>query len=239
MTGALVLLALWCTAVMFYPAYIIPAPWDVLSGISAYLSQDFLHHLGITLYRTMAGFSFALFFGTLLGLAAALKKWEGLVNALMLALQVMPGTILGVIFLLMFGLGSATPIFLVAFLTLPTLVINTMNGMSKTNVSLKQYLTSINSRPVGFLKYVYLPALIPVLQSNLSIGMGLAVKVVVLGEFIASQDGLGYLLNHARIVFNMKEVFFYLIILLIATLAFQAVQSLFFTVFFQKYTYAE
>jgi ABC-type nitrate/sulfonate/bicarbonate transport system permease component len=38
--------------------------------------------------------------------------------------------------------------------------------------------------------------------------MSMAVKVVVLGEFIGSQDGLGYLLNHARIVFDMKEVFF-------------------------------
>ena len=88
-------------------------------------------------------------------------------------------------------------------------------------------------------KLVYLPALIPVLQSNLSLGMSLAVKVVVLGEFIGAQDGLGYLLNRARITLNMQEVFLYMVILLVFTLVFQAAQSLIFSLFLEKYFYPE
>jgi len=146
--------------------------------------------------------------------------------------------ILGVIFLLMFGLGSTTPILLVAFLTLPTMTINTINGLSRKDQAQEEYLCTIHSRRAGYLKYVYLPALMPVLESNLTLGMSMAVKVVVLGEFIGTQDGLGYLLNNARITFDMKAVFFYLVVLLVFTLVYDALQSAIFTVFFKKYFYA-
>jgi ABC-type nitrate/sulfonate/bicarbonate transport system permease component len=63
--------------------------------------------------------------------------------------------------------------------------------------------------------------------------------VVVLGEFIGAQNGLGYLLNRARITFDMQEVFFYLLVLLSFTLVFQAAQSAFFSLFLQKYFYPE
>jgi len=69
--------------------------------------------------------------------------------------------------------------------------------------------------------------------------MGLGLKVVVLGEFIGSQDGLGYLLNVAKIYFQMDKVFFYLIILLLFMVIFELVVNLFFILFFQKYLLSE
>lgn len=237
--GFILIMLLWGTASLFYPAYIIPSPWDVLSNVNTCLSQDFMLHLNITLYRIFAGFAISLTAGTFFGVLANLKGWTAPMNSLMLALQVLPGMVLGVIFLLMFGLGSATPILLIAALTLPTLALNTMNGLSKKNTALEEYLTSLQSRRSVTLTHIILPALVPVLQSNLSLGMGLAAKVVVMGEFIGAQDGLGYLLNVARITFDMKEVFFYLMVLLLFTLAFQALQSLFFSLFLKKYFYAE
>jgi NitT/TauT family transport system permease protein len=157
----------------------------------------------------------------------------------MMALQVLPGTILGVIFLLLFGTGDSAPILLAVFLTLPTLVISTINGLSKRNLKLQQYLVSIRSGGFGMFRYIYLPALVPVLRSNLSLGMGMAVKVVIMGEFIGAQNGLGFLLNNARIVFNMKEVIFYLLVLLAFTLVFQVLETLAFFSFFRKYDYPE
>lgn len=237
--GALLLLAVWWAVTLVYPAYIIPSPWSVLTDVSQYLPSDFLYHAGITLYRTLAGFGLAMILGTLTGVLAVVKNWTRPVNSVMLALQVLPGTILGVIFLLMFGLGSTAPILLVAFLTLPTLAINTVHGLSKKSQKLEQYLCTLQAGKNEMFHYVFLPALVPTLQGNLSLGMGLAVKVVVMGEFIGAQDGLGYLLNNARILLNMKEVFFYLLFLLLGTLLFQAVQSLVFSRFFQKYYYPE
>jgi len=237
--GVLVILAVWGGVSSFYPPYIIPSPIETISGISGYLPADLSGHLMITLYRTLMGFLIAFIFGTSGGILAALVRADKPVNSLMVALQVVPGTILGVIFLLMFGIGSATPILLVAFLTLPTLAINTINGLAKRNTASENYLRSIHASKWQIVRFSILPALVPVLQSNLSLGISMAVKVVVLGEFIGSQDGLGYLLNHARLIFNMKEVFFYLLILMAFSLVFQAVQSLFFSISLKKFAYPE
>ena len=235
--GLLLLLAAWWALTLFYPAYILPSPWEVLTGVSSYLPADFWLHAGHTLFRVLSAFALALGGGTLLGIGAYAKNWVPPVNSLMTALQVLPGTILGVIFLLLFGTGSSAPILLAVFLTLPTLVINTINGLNQRDVKLQQYLQSIQCPPAGIVRYSYLPALVPVLQSNLSLGIGMCVKVVIMGEFIGSQNGLGFLLNNARIFFNMKEVFFYLLILLIFTLVFQFAQALLFDWFFRKYSY--
>jgi NitT/TauT family transport system permease protein len=231
--------AAWSTAALFYPPYIIPAPWEVLNLLSAGLPENFGAHLLVTLWRTGTGFGLALLGGTLFGLWTYSRQWTAQANALLIALQVLPGTVLGVILLLVVGIGSTAPILLIAALTLPTVAINTLNGLSKKNLALEQYLQSIGSRRSMVLRSIYLPALVPVLQSNLSLGFSLAVKVVVLGEFIGAQNGLGYLLNRARITFDMQEVFFYLMVLLTFTLVFQAAQSLFFSLFLQKYFYPE
>jgi len=238
-SGALVLLVVWWISTWFYPAYILPSPWAVLTGVSSYLPIDFWHHLEVTLFRIVIAFGLSLGSGTLLGLWAYAKNWVKTMNSLMLTLQVLPGTILGVILLLLFGTGDLAPILLAMLLTLPTLAINTIHGLSKRNLKLQQYLVSIRSERFAMFRYGYLPALVPVFQSNLSLGMGMVVKVVIMGEFIGAQDGLGYLINNARIVFDMKEVIFYLLLLLLFTLVFQAVQNLLFYRLFQKYDYPE
>lgn len=237
--GILVILAVWGGVSLLYPPYIIPSPADVIAGISDYLPIDLAHHLVVTLGRIITGFLIAFVIGTAGGIVTVLVRADKPVNSLMVALQVVPGTILGVIFLLMFGIGNATPILLVAFLTLPTLAINTVNGLSKRKSTTEGYLRSIHATNWQLIRYSYLPALVPVLQSNLSLGMSMAVKVVVLGEFIGSQDGIGYLLNNARILFNMREVFFYLLVLMAFSLGFQALHTLVFTVSLKKYAYPE
>jgi NitT/TauT family transport system permease protein len=235
--GTGIIFLIWSLSAMAYPAYVIPSPMEVLAGVTS-LPQGFEHHLWITLYRVLAGFTLSLAVGTSLGTLAFAQKWGGQLNALMLALQVLPGTVLGVVFLLVCGLGSAVPILLIIFMVLPTLAINTYNGLYTKNRQLEEYLFTLKGKRSFLISTVYLPALVPILQSNLSLGVSMAVKVVVLGEFIGAQDGIGYLLNNARIFLDMKAVFFYLLILLIFTLIFQTLQSFVFSKFFRKYFYA-
>lgn len=235
--GVGLILILWSAAAMFFPAYIIPSPGAVLAEAGTRLPPDLPRHLGVTLLRVFTGFSLSLAVGTLLGTLAVFLRWGGQLNALMSALQVLPSMVLGVIFLLVFGIGSAAPILLITFLVLPTLAVNTYNGLQKRSLPLEEYLRTLKSKQSVLFSAVYLPALVPVLQSNLSLGLGLAVKVVVMGEFIGAQDGLGFLLNNARLFLNMTEVFFYLLLLLLATLVFQALQSLCFALFLRKYYY--
>ena len=218
----LAFMGVWSIAAVFYPIYMIPSPVAVAAGFPSYLPVNFLHHIAMTGVRVGAGFGISFILSALIGILVFNKSWSASVNAFMSALNVLPGMVLGVIFLLVFGIGSATPIALITLLTLPTLTINTINGLAKRNTCLEEYLTTIGAAKNDFIKFLYLPAIVPTLMSNLSIGMGLSIKVVLMGEFIGAQDGLGYLLNAARLTFNMKEVFFYLVVMLLFTLLFQA-----------------
>ncbi|MDY0091957.1 MAG: ABC transporter permease subunit [Candidatus Vecturithrix sp.] len=232
-------LVLWGVSSVFFPPYIVPSPLQVLLEFGTYWHTEFLQHLGMTLYRVLMGFLLSFGLGTALGiLASGLHKRPHL-NTLMVLFQVLPGAVLGVIFLLMFGIGSCVPIALVTFLTLPTIAINTSNGLSKKNVLLEHYLHSIGGTTKHLVKNIYLPLLIPTLQSNLTLGFGLSLKVVILGEFIGSQDGIGYLLNVSKVYFKMDEVFFYLFVILAMMVCFQIGQNIVFTSFLGKYFYPE
>ncbi len=233
--GLGLIMAGWMIASIFVPAYIVPSPFDIWANLGELIPDQFFHHLTVTLYRVLIGFCLAWIIGTFLGWLAFLRGWGGQLNSAMTALQILPGVILGVIFLLVCGIGHTAPILLVAILVLPTLAVNTYNGLFSRDIRQEEYLRSQHVSKWMVYRLVYFPALIPNLQSNINLGVSLAIKVVVLGEFIGSQDGLGFLLNTARIHLDMKAVFFYLLVLLVFSLIIQALRSVFFSVYFRKY----
>ena len=63
--------------------------------------------------------------------------------------------------------------------------------------------------------------------------------MVILGEFIGAQEGIGYLLNVAAIHFDMKTVLFYLAVILLLSALFEIAQNFMFAVFLKKYFYPE
>ncbi len=237
--GLAVLVGVWFILALFFPSYILPSPGAVLRAAPAFLNGVFPSHLGSTMYRVAVGFALAFGAGSVLGILAFTLHVTEHLNSVMVALQVIPGTILGIILLLVLGIGSWVPIALVALLTLPTVTINTANALARRNVALEGYLLSAGGRRRHLVKYLYVPALIPTFQSNLSLGFGLSLKVVVLGEFIGAQNGIGYLLNVAAIHFDMKAVLFYLSVVLLVTALFEIAQSFVFAVFLEKYFYPE
>jgi NitT/TauT family transport system permease protein len=238
-TGLLLFIAAWFVLALFFPPYIIPSPVTVLGDVRSYLHPGFSQHLALTLGRVLAGFVCAVLLGSGIGILAYIARVTQHLNSLMLGLEVIPGTILGIILLLALGLGSGVPVALAVLLAMPAVAINTANALAKTNLALEQYLVSAGGSRRDRIKYLYLPALVPTMQSNLSIAFGLSFKLVILGEFIGAQDGIGYLLNVARIYFNMKEVFFYLSVVLLVAALYQAVQGSLFALCLNKYFYPE
>lgn len=232
-------LAVWSLGALFVPAYVIPSPLAVIRTAADYCTAEFRHHFFITLFRVGIGFLGAFALGSVLGIFIALVKKADAITTFLILFQVIPGTILGVIFLLVFGIGNWVPILLVGVLILPVISINTANSLLKRNLLLEQYLRSIGSKRSHLLQHSYLPVLVTTLQSNLTVGFGLSLKVVILGEFIGAQDGIGYLLNLSRIYFKMNQVFFYLLVILLIMGCFNLLQNLLFTVLLKHYFYAD
>jgi len=237
--GLAILIGVWFILALSFPDYILPSPGVVLRATPSLLNDALLHNLGVTTLRAAVGFGLAFVGGSALGILAFTLHLTEHMNSFMVALQVIPGAILGVILLLMLGIGSWVPIALVALLTLPTITINTANALARRNIALEHYLLSAGGTRRHLVRHLYVPALIPTFQSNLSLGFGLALKVVILGEFIGAQDGVGYLLNVAAIHFDMKAVLFFLGVVLLVSALFEITQSFGFAMFLEKYFYPE
>lgn len=235
----IIFLLIWWILSLIYPSYIIPSPGYVLKNSLNYLKDGFFKHFLLSIYRTFAGFFISLVIGTILSLITHSWKMQNTISIFLALFQVIPGTILGIIFLLLSGIGSQTPIALVASLTISTVFINATNVLLKGNKNMEAVVKVFNGKRKDIIKYVLFPSLVPITRSNLTLGMGLGLKVVVLGEFIGSQDGLGYLLNVARIYFQMDRVFFYLITFLLFMVIYEFLVNLVFMIFFNKYLYSE
>ncbi|MBN2546885.1 MAG: ABC transporter permease subunit [Spirochaetes bacterium] len=230
---------IWFILSLFFEDYLIPSPLLIFKNLKSHINSTFIQNLRITFSRLILGFFSSYLLGTAVGILTYKLKIKTTFNTFLILLEVIPGVILGVIFLLLFGIGNLVPFFMVFFLTLPLIAINTSNSLYKTNKLMEEVVVSFNGNSVDILNYIYLPGLIPTLISNLTLGFSLALKVVILGEFIGSQEGIGYLLNVSRIYFNMNEIFFYLTIMIIIMLGFQILIDFFKDLLLKKFFYKE
>jgi|YNPMSStandDraft_1061717.scaffolds.fasta_scaffold00027_17 NitT/TauT family transport system permease protein len=231
----LIFIFIWYILSLFFKDYIIPSPKIIFLNFKQYFNNNFSINLLVTIKRTLIGFSFSVLIGIFLGIFSYIFKINEVTQTTLLIFQVIPGTILGIIFLLIFGIGDKAPIALIIIMTTPTIAINTTNSLFKRNTPLENLIKTYTQKKYYLIKDAFLPSLIPTLSANLSLGFGLSFKVVILGEFIATQNGLGYLLNVARIYFNMKEVFFYLLIFVLIIFFMQIILNLIFFTLLKKY----
>lgn len=232
-------LALWSVLSGFFEPYIVPSPLTVVKDIGTLCDTVFMENIGISAGRVLTGFCVSFALGTVIGILSVTLKISTPVETILVLFQVTPGLILGVIFLLIFGVGSMAPICLIITLTTPLIAINTSNALLKKNPLLHGVIRSFNGGFRHLLLDLYLPALIPTMKTNITMGLVMSLKILLLGEFIASENGIGYLLNLSKMYFNMEAVFFYLFVILLLLVGFQIIVNCLFVLFFKKYLYPD
>lgn len=239
LTGFGLLILIWAVLSLFFPVYIIPSPIEVLKASPQFIKPIFASAIGTTLLRILIGFGLSMLFGNALAILFSGTRLANQLSALVQAFQVIPAITIGVILVIVFGVGSKPPILLITLMTLPLIFMNTLQALKFPDQRLVEYLDSINADKKLRFSVMMKPQIISVTRNNLILGFSLASKIAVTGEFIGSQDGLGYLLNKARLVFAMKEVFFYILFFIILTLVFQGIVELIYASSLRKYTYGD
>ena len=218
----------------------IPSPYSVFVDSHNYFSISYLReHVFVTIGRTLIGFSGAFVLGIIAGLLSVILHIDRYVNTVMIFFHIVPGLILGIVLLSIFGLGSPVPILMILFLVTPLVSIQTANAVIKRDRLIEEMIRVSGGRLIHLLFDSYLPALATSIKSNYTIGFGLALKVVILGEFIGSSSGIGYRLNVAYIFMNMQEVFFHFSLILMIMLVFQILFSALYSQFFTRLLYNE
>jgi NitT/TauT family transport system permease protein len=210
------------TAANGKPFYLLPqfffsTPLEVIERvIKMFVSGEVYRHLAITLIEAMLAFAIGGISGVMIGfwfarkplVAAVFDPYVKMMNAL-------PRVVLAPIFALWFGLGIWSKVWLGVTLVFFIVFFNVYQGVREVSpvVLANARMLGMNERQL--LRHVYWPAALSWVFSSLHTSVGFAVVGAVVGEYLGSSAGLGYLIHQAEGVFDVTGVFAGMLILMI------------------------
>lgn len=208
---ALSSLVLWESLVRLtdLPAFILPGPALVARRlVQALLDGTLLRHSFYTLLEVVLGLLAGAVLATLLGyLLAKSITLERLVSPYLVATQAIPTVAIAPLLVLWFGPGMFSKVLISALIVFFPVLVNTVVGLRAVPSDLRDLMRSLEATPAQTLRYLELPAAMPVLLGGLRIGATLSVIGAVVGEFVGADRGLGFLINVARGQYDTALVF--------------------------------
>lgn len=178
-----------------------------------------VRHLVVTLEETLLGFAL----GTVLGVAVgfAFAQWETLArifDPLMVALNAMPRVVLAPLFILWFGLGLLSKVVMVISLVFFVVFFSTYTGIREVDRDLVHNARILGATPRHLVRHVLLPSALTWIFASLRTSVGFALIGAVVGEYLGSHEGMGYVISYAESMFNATGVLAGLIVLMAAVI---------------------
>ena len=204
--GTILLLLLWeglSRAGLIDPFYF-PAPSVIgLALYEVFADGSIWEHLTATLSAALIGLVFGLLLGAVLGFAAALiRPLADLLEPIMILLNAIPRVILAPLFIIWFGIGLGSKIAVSLILVAVLIFFAVYSGIREVDIRLVERIRTLGGGRGTLLREVYIPSVTSWILGNLKVAVGFAFTGAVVGEFVASSRGLGYLLSFAQSTYN-------------------------------------
>ena len=172
-----------------------------------FVAADIYGHLWITLLETLLAFGIGTVFGLAMGLWLALSPMAAAIfDPYIKALNSMPRVILAPIFAVWFGLGVASKVALGVTLVFFIVFFNVYQGVKEVSPVVLASARMLGASRRQLLRHVYLPSATSWVFSSLHTSVGLAFVGAVVGEYLGSSAGVGYLILQAEGSFDINTV---------------------------------
>ena len=170
-------------------------------------SGELWRHIAVSCGETVLGFTA----GTLLGTAAAVGMWGSdtaarILDPYLVVLNALPKTALGPIFIVWMGAGMGAIVTMTLAISLIVTILSMYAGFRTTDPEKLRLMRTLGASKRQILWLLVFPANCPTLFSTLKVNVGLSWVGVIMGEFLVSRAGLGYLIVYGSQVFNMDLV---------------------------------
>ncbi|MBE7940186.1 MULTISPECIES: ABC transporter permease [Ramlibacter] len=183
-------------------------------------NADIYIHLGVTLLETVLAFGIGTLLGLGLGLWLALAPTaSAILDPYIKAANSMPRVILAPIFALWFGLGIWSKVALAVTLVFFIVFFNVYQGVREVSPVILANARMLGANHRQLLRTVYLPSATSWVFSSLHTSVGLAFVGAVVGEYLGSARGVGYLILQAEGTFDVNTVFAGIVVLTAFALA--------------------
>jgi sulfonate transport system permease protein len=173
------------------------ATWDAFVDLLRH--QDLLGDVGISVRRAALGLALGAGTGLILGVIVGLYRLgEELLDAPMQMLRMVPYPALIFLFIVWFGVGELSHVFLIGLATLFPMYLNTFNGVRNVDRRVVEAARSFGLRGWQLVRRVVMPLAMPSILTGLRFSAGIAVIALVFTESIGASQGIGYLVSQAN-----------------------------------------
>ena len=199
--------------------FITSSPKEVTKTIiTLYKQNNILNHIYITVYETLVSFIIGTILGTILAIILWWNKFIAKVlDPYLTILNSLPKVALGPIIIIWSGASMKSIIIMALLISVIVTTITVYNGFSNTDKNKINLLKSFKSSKLQILKMVILPSNYSTIISSLKINVSMSLIGVIMGEFLVSKEGIGYLIMYGSQVFNLNLVIMGIIILAIVS----------------------
>lgn len=204
------LIGLWelCAHFELIDPFLTSSPSRVIATIGElYAAGNLFYHIGVTLMETITGF----FAAVILGYAIAVLLWMSdgarkVFEPYIVVLNALPKIALGPLIIIWMGTGYTAIIFMTIIVSIIVCIMNTLTGFLQVDTTMLTLMRALGASKWQTLTKLVVPASIPQLMNTLKVAVGLAWIGSIMGEYIVSRAGLGYLIVYGGQVFRLDLV---------------------------------
>lgn len=215
----LLFLIVWETATRFdvIDPFVFSSPSRMFECFVS-LSSDgsIYYHIGVTLFETFLSFLLIMFFGIFI---AILLWWNTTVAKVcepyLVVLNSLPKTALAPVFIVWLGNNMKTIIVAAVSVAVFGSIITLYTAFCSVEEEKVKLIRTLGGSRIDILKYIVLPGNAHTIVSNMKVNIGLSLVGVIIGEFLAANAGLGYLIVYGSQVFKLDYVILSIVILCI------------------------
>lgn len=194
------------------PVRIVRCFWNML------LDGSILEHTGITLLETLVSF----FLVVVIGIAVAVLLWASrsvseVLEPYLVMLNSLPKSALAPVLIVWLGNHVRTIIVAAVSVAVFGSILTLYHGFQEMDPDKIKLIYSLGGGKKEVLLKILLPGSIPMIVSNMKVNIGLCLVGVIIGEFLAAQKGLGYLIIYASQVFQLDIVMMAIMILCVVS----------------------
>ncbi len=208
--------------------FLVPAPTEVGLKLLKLVSNGTLfHHVWITLREMGLGLLLGTSVAALLGYALAHSQiLSYLFEPVIVVSQAVPIVALAPLLTVWFGPGIASKVVVCALIVFFPILVNVSAGLKRIDARLRDLFRLYEASRAQVLFHLEIPAAAPAVLSGLKIGGTLSAMGAVVGEFVASTEGLGYLIKQGQNLYDLPMMFAAIIVLMLIATAIYGLLSL-------------
>jgi NitT/TauT family transport system permease protein len=195
--------------------FILPAPSIILNALrQGFASGLFVEGLGVTLTSILLGYALSAATAFVLGtLISQIRLLDTALYPYIVALQTVPKIAIAPLIVVWVGFGIESKIVIAALVSFFPMLVNNIVGLRSTAADKIDLMRSLAASRWKIFYMVQLPEALPYIFAGLNIGIVLAVLGAIVGEFVGSKAGLGYLIIQMNYNLDIPGVFAVLVIL--------------------------